>query len=285
MIYLEFRKKFFDLLCRDSSPDFVGYLRAYEGLPLPPEESFEISCELVNGMRVDNMRLAIMCLHRRDVLRWLSAFRCKVPLSQDFLFENAADNCFGIGLADYPSGSEACRIKLYNTYGDLQSQAGKVEHIQRLFSSLNIPDAAFRRDWEQFRDVEFSGVDWGLEGRASIKVYFGPFSLDQFSGGLSGKLLKEDRLCYDVLRQEGLLPKAMIFCARYFLGGRSLRIDICCKTRKMSSYLRMFDPKGEALRFLVDFYRIFPGLSLQYISIQSVPVQKIKFYFLVGRDL
>ena len=282
MISTELRREFFDLLCRNSSPDFIEYLRAYESLPKPPQESFEVSCELVNGIRVDSMRLAIMCLQRQDVLRWISACRHKIPLIQDLLFDNTTDECFGIGLADYPSGSGVCRMKIYNTYGPSQSQVRKVAHIQQLFSILNIPDVEFRKDWERFRKVEFSGIDWDREDRAMIKVYFGPFHLDQLFGSFSEALLKEDILYYDILRQRGLLPERIFFCVRYYRGSRSLRTDMCYRTRKIVPYLRVFDHKREASKFLVDLYRISPGSSLQFISMQRVPVFKEQFYFLVG---
>lgn len=285
MISTEFRKKFFDLLCRNSSPDFIEYLRAYEGLPRPLQESFEVSCELVNGIRVDSMRLAIMCLHRQDVLRWLSACRRKISLIQDLLFENTTEDCFGVGLADYPSGSGVCRMKIYNAYGRSHPEVRKAAHIQQLFSLLNIPDVEFRKDWEQFRKVGISGIDWNREEQVMIKVYFGPFHPEQLFASFWEALLKEDILCYDVLRQKGLLPEAFLFCVRYSRDGRSLRMGMLCRTRKVVPYLRMFDHKQEVSKFLVDFYRIFSGLSLQFISMQWVPVQKMQFYFLVGKYL
>ena len=280
-ISTELRKKLFDLLCRNSSPDFIKYLRAYESLSRPPQESFEVSCELVNGIRVDSMRLAMECLRRQDVLRWFSACRFKIPLIQGLLFENTTDECFGIGLADYPPESGICRMKIYNFYGRSQSQARKVAHIQQLFSLLNIPDGEFRKDWKRFRKVQFSGIDWDREGRATIKVYFGFFDLEKLFGSLSEALSKEEILCYDILRKKGFLPETFLFCVKYSRNGRSLRTDMRYRTRRIVPYLKMFDHKREASKLFVDFYRSFPGLQLEYISMQWSPVQRIQFYFLV----
>ncbi|MEI7998586.1 MAG: hypothetical protein WCH62_03670 [Candidatus Omnitrophota bacterium] len=278
---MELRKKFFNLVCRNCSPDFIEYIRVYETLPKPPQESFEISCELINGIRVDSMRLAIMRLYRQDVLRWISACHHKISFLQDLLYENTTDECFGIGLADYPSGLGICRIKIYNTYGRFQSQKRKSTHIQQSFSVLNIPDVEFRKDWERFKKVEFSGIDWDREGRAMIKVYFGPFRLEQLFGNFSEVLLKEDILCYDILRQKGLLPEKFLFCVRYFQGARSIRTDMRFQTRRIVPYLRIFDHQREASKLFVDFYRIFPGSRLEYISMQWAPILKQQFYFWV----
>lgn len=278
-ISTDLRKKFFDLLCRNSSPDFIEYLRAYEGLSRPPQESFEISCELVNGIRVDSMRLAVERLRRQDVLRWLSACHRKIPSIQDLLYENTTEECFGIGLADYPSGYGVCRMKIYNFYGRSQSQAKKITHIQQLFSLLNIPHVEFRKDWEMFRKVQFSGIDWDGEGQAMIKVYFGLFNLEKLFGSFFKTLSKKESLSYDVLRKRRLLPETFLFCVRYSQKGRSLRTDMRYQTRRFVPFLRMFDRKRNVSKFLIDFYRTFHDLKLEYISMQWIPVQKIQFYF------
>jgi hypothetical protein len=279
MIYTELRKNFFDLLCRNSSPDFIAYLRAYEALPMPFQESLDVSCELINGTRADSMRLAITGLQRRDVLRWLSACHRKIPLIQSLLFENSTDECFGIGLADYPSGMGVCRMKIYNTYGRFQSQDKKVKHIQHLFSLLNIPDVEFRKDLERFKDVDESGVDWELEGGAVLKVYFGPFHRDRLLDSSFGSLPKEEIQYYNILRSKNFLPETFTFSVKYSQNGRFLRTDLHYQTREFVLCFRMFDLKREALKFFVDFYRIFPSLRLQSISLQLVPVQKTYFYF------
>ena len=192
MISVEFRKKFFDLLCRNSSPDFIRYLRAYEGLSVPQQESLEVSCELVNGRRVDGMRMAISCLSRKDVLKWLSACRQKIPFIQDLLFENTTQDCFGIGLADYSSGAGVCRMKIYNTYGPSQTQVRKAAHIQKSFSLLNMGDLQFKKDLEMFGKIEGMAIDWDHQGQATIKVYFGFFGPEQLSVGSLRALSKEE---------------------------------------------------------------------------------------------
>jgi hypothetical protein len=280
MISTERRKKFFDLLCSNSSPDFIEYLRIYENFSRSAQELFEASCELVNGIRVDSMRLAISNLHKQEVLRWIYACRFKIPLIEDLLFEDTKEACFGIGLADYPSGSGVFRMKIYNLYyGRSQSQSRKVAHIQQSFSLLNIPDIEFRKDLEQFRKVNISGIDWDCEGQAMIKVYFGPFPLEQLFGSLSEVFFKDEILCYDILRQKGLLPETFVITARYSRDGRSIRTDFPCRTRKFVPYLKMFDYKREVSKFFIDLYRIFPGLTLQVINMQWTPVQTTKFYF------
>jgi hypothetical protein len=285
MISTDSRKKLFDLLCRNSSPDFIEYLRAYEGLSRPPQEQFEVSCELVNGIRIDSMRLAVTFLRRKDVLRWFSACHRKIPLIQDLLFDNTTDECFGIGLADYPSGSGICRMKIYNDFGPTVSQARRVAHIQQLFSLLNIPDAAFRKDWERFKILDLLGIDWDRDGQAVIKVYFGPFHLGQLFGSLSDVLFKNEILYYDILRQNCLLPHAFFLVAKYSQDGRSQRTDLRLRTRKFAPYFKLFDHKREASKFFIDFYRIFPGMRLEFIGNQWAPSQKTQFYFMVGRYL
>lgn len=286
MIYTEFRKTFFDLLCRDSSPDFIEYLRAYEDLPMPPKELFEISCELVNGIRVDNMRLAIMSLHMRDVLRWLSVCRCPIPWVPDFFSKNVSDNCFGIGLADYPYGSGVCRVKLYNTYTGLPSQARKVAHIKKLFSLLKIPDGEFKKDLSRFRAVRLLSIDWDQDKQAAIKVYFGPFHPEQLSGRLSEALSKDDTACYDILGKNGLLPVKVEFTIRYSKDLRSQKMEMFCPTSRSSEvvpYLKMFDHKREVSKFFVNFSRNIASLNQQVISMQWTPIQKMQFYFQVIR--
>ncbi len=108
----------------------MKYLRAYEDLPRPQQESFEVSCELVNGRRIDRMRLAILGLRRADVLGWMSACGHPARFIDGLLFENTTDACFGIGLADYESGAGNCRIKAYNEYGTSQSQEKNVAHVR-----------------------------------------------------------------------------------------------------------------------------------------------------------
>jgi len=281
MISTSNRKKLFDLLCRNSSPDFIEYLRVYEGLPQPPQESFEISCELVNGIRVDSMRLAILWLQRRDVLRWLSECHRKIPFIQEFLFDNKTEGCFGIGLADYLSGSGVCRMKIYNFYGSAQPESRKTAHIQQAFSLLNIPDVEFMKDWKLFRKIEVSGIDWDREGQPMIKVYFGPFPIEQLFSGFSKALSKEEFLCYNLLKERSMLPETFVFCARYSLNGRSLRTGMRYRTKKFVPYLKMFDNKKEVTKFFVDFYRIFPSLELQVITMQWLPIKKMQFYFLL----
>jgi hypothetical protein len=154
-----------------------------------------------------------------------------------------------------------------------------------LFSVLNIPDHDFKNDLARFRKLHFSGIDWDQDGQAMIKVYFGLFPMGKKFDSLSEALTKQELLCYDHLRKKGLLPANFLFCVRYSQKGRSLRTDLRCRTRQILPYLKMLDPKKDVSRFFVDLYRIFPGLSLQYISLQWAPVQKRQFYFLVGRRL
>ena len=283
MISAQLRKKFFDLLCCHSSSDLIQYLRAYEGLSIPPKELLEVSCELVNGKKADGTRLAITCLRRQDVLEWFSACRKKEPLIQDILFENAAEDCFGIGLADGPLGADACRIKIYNTYGRSQLLVRKIQHIQKLFPLLNISDAKFKKDLELFRKIEGIAIDWDHQGPATIKVYYGYFDSEQLFVAPFQALSKEEILCYDILRQQGLLPRMFLRCARYSRDGRTFRTDMRFQTKRVVPYLRILDHQREASRFFVDFYKIFPDLELEYISMQWAPVEKMQYYFIVEK--
>jgi len=280
-ISIEQRKKVFDLLCRDSSPDFIKYLRAYEGIPRPPSESFEISCELINGIRNDSARLAVFDICRQDVLRWLSACQRQVPLIQDLLFENATDECFMIGLADYPSSSRGCRFKIYNEYSSSLSQIGDGGHAQRLFSLLNISDVAFKKDLDLFKKVKIAAIEWDHQQRAIIKVYFGNFHLEQLFTSFSEALFKDELLCYDNLRKKALLPEIFHICVRYSPQGRSIKMEFNCQTRRVVPYFEMFDQQRQAAKFFADLFRITPGLRLEFLSVQWLPAPKVQYYFLL----
>lgn len=271
----------FDLLCRQGSPDFVKYLRAYEGIARPPGETIEISCELVNGIRKDRGRLAVFDLRRQDVLNWLAACQFKVPLIEDLVFENTTDKCFMIGLADYPARERGCRIKIYNEYGTSTSVAGGEEHAQRLFSLLNIPGHEFQKDRALFRKIKIGAVEWGQSRRAIVKIYFGNFSSEQLFGRFSGVLSPQDLSCYDRLRKNGMLPRIFHFCVRYSRQGRSLKVEFNCQTRRIGPYLDMFDPKREASKLFLELHRLSPGLRMEFLSLQGVPDRKVQFYFKV----
>ncbi len=274
----DFRTKFFDALSCDSSGEFAQYLRAYEKLEIP-DEKFEISCEVVDGLRLDRMRLSIEGLGRQDVLKWFAACRRKIPLIEDLLYTNTTEKCFGIGLADYPSGKGVGRIKIYNFYGRQQLQAQKVEHIAKSFTLLNIPQAAFKKDQSLFKRIEFSGIDWDHEGQATIKVYFGLFNLEELFEKFSGEFARGEMLKYDLLRQKGLLSEKFLICVKYSPKGRSLRADMRYQTRKFVTLLKIFDPRQNVARFIADFYQIFHDLKLEYLSMQWNPKQKMQFYF------
>lgn len=278
-ISVNLRKKFFDILIRNSSSEFVQYLRAYEDLSRSSSEAFEISCELVNGIKVDNVRLSIEGLRRINVLKWLEACHRPIPFIEDLLYKNSTEHCFGIGLADYPSGGGTCRIKIYNFYGRLQSQAKKLAHIRKVFSLLNIPDDQFKKDYERFKRVEFSGIDWDQEGKVTFKVYFGLFPLDHLFDKFFQIFKKDEMKKYEALRKRGLLPEKFICCAKYSQKGSSLRTDMRYQTRKISPFLKIFDVKQEVLASIADFYKVFNDIKLEYIAMQWVPVQKIQFYF------
>ena len=280
-VSLACRQNLFDLLCAEGSADLVGNLRAYEGIPRPEDESFEVSCELVNGVRADSIRIAIMNLHRQDVLRW-AACRHRIPLIEDLLFDNATDGCFGIGFADYSSGRGVCRTKIYTEYGSSNSKAGKLAHLQRLFPLLNISDKEFKDDLKRFGKVDATGIDWDAQDRSVIKVYWGPFQLEELLAKYSDVLLSKEILCYDLLRQYDLLPRSFLIVAKYSGEGRSRRTDLCIRTRRVVPFFRMFDPHKEAAKVFLDISRIYPRWRLEYIGLQWEPVEKVQFYFLMG---
>ena len=278
----DFRGKVFDFLCSNSTPDFNRYLRTYEKLSGPKREFFEISCELVGSARADSMRVAITYLRQKDVLGWLSACGFQIPSVEKLLGGNEKDDCFGIGLADYPPGAGACRIKLYNNF-EGTSYAGRVDHVRQLLTLLNIPEEGFKRDFRTFKRADTMSVDW--DGRqADIKVYWGPFRPEDFLRGFPEVLFKDEILCYDILRREDLLPEAFFMVVRYSSQGRSQRTDLRLRTRKIVPYLKMFDRQKQASRFFSNLYRSFPDLRLEFISLQWAPVQRTQFYFVVGED-
>lgn len=270
----------FDLLCRWGSPDFVKYLRAYDSIPRPKGESLETSCELADGIREDRGRLAIFNLQRQDVLNWIAACQLKIPSVEDLVFGNTIDECFMIGLADYPSKARGCRLKIYNEYGTSKSLDTGDKHAAQLFSLLDIPDYEFKKDFELFKKIKIGAVEWDGQQRAMIKIYFGDFDSKQLLGRFSGMFLKEELLCYGQLLKKGLLPKKFHFCIRYSRKeGRSLKIELNCQTRKVVPYLDMFDQRREAAKFFLELYRLFPGLRMEFVSIQWDPAQKVQFYF------
>jgi hypothetical protein len=279
------RKRLFDFLSDHSSSEFVEYLRAFESLPKSSNESFEVSCELMNGKRIDQMRLAILGLNRNDVLGWVSACRLQIPLIEELLFENTKDECFGIGLADYPSGAGLCRIKLYNEYRDFQSQTRTIAHIQTLFSLLNIPDEAFKKDLELFGKVRISAIDWDMENQAMIKVYFGFFRPEGAFQGFAGALLKEDLICYNNYKKHGFMPEKVQFSIRYSKEERSLKTEMFFQGIKIVPFLKLFDHQREVSRFFADFYKDLPDLVLHVISMQWVPVERMQFYFMIRPNL
>lgn len=283
-VNIALRKRLFSILCVRSSQDFIEYLRVYEDLPMPRKESFEVSCELVSGMRRDSARLAILGLHRQDVLRWLYRCHREIPLIQKLLFNNTTE-CFGIGLTDYPLGLGVCRIKIYNEYGLSKSQVDERSHIQSLFAILNIPDNDYKQDLERFGKVHMSGIDWDCNGQATIKVYFGFFQSGQSVNSLKQSLSDDDSFYYNTLRDNGLLPETFLFCIRYSRGGRSVRTDMRVQTRKIVPYLRIFDHQGEIERFLADFSSVFLRLSLEFVSVNLLPVKKVQFHFCLGKIL
>ena len=286
MIALESRKKLFEMLRAGCSSDFAVYLRGYEMLhPRPSKESFEVSCELVNGKRVDQMRLAVLGLQKHDVLEWLKACQRHIPMVKELLFDSALDACFGIGLADYTSGQGACRIKIYhNTFGNTYPQVAKFQHLRRLFALLGIPELEFIKDWQRFKKVDISGIDWDGQDQATIKVYYGPFYPQDLFGRFSEVFSKQDIMRYDALWQEGLLAEAFLFCAKYGRQGRSIRTDMRYRTKNPAAYLKEFDPHHEASRAFLDFYKVFPASRLEFISMEWSAVERMQFYFLLMNE-
>ena len=276
------RQALFNLLCRQTSPRFTEYLRVYEHLPQPRGESFELSCELVDGVRVDSMRVAIMCLRKKEVLRWLLASNNRVPFVRDVLFDNETDECFGIGMADYPTGLGARRIKIYNAYKRSQVRVRKTDHILQLCDLFNIPDNGFRKDLERFEKIELSSIDWSREKKAAIKVYFGPFNSDQLFKRFSRVFPKDEIMPYRVLCEKKLLPEVVYFTAKYSQEGHTFRVDLCNRMKDIRPYLKAFDHHQQVSGFLADFRRIFPDLHLQWISTQGAFFHKIQLYFFLG---
>jgi hypothetical protein len=277
--YCLFRRKLFIHLKQICSPDFINYLNAYEALPLPPKESLEISCELDNGIRVDSMRLAILYLQKQVLLNWLSS--CHDPISKvdDVLFDNYTDHCFGIGLADYPSKAGVCRKKIYNFFGSSATDLMKINHIKKNFKILNISDMDFERDLRLFKLLEFSGNDWDLKHQPIIKVYYGPFYLQQLFDEFSEQFSKEEILRFKELHQKGFLSEKFSITARYHREKRNLRVDMFYKFKSIVPYLRIFDVNREVSKFLLEMYKIFPGTNLTGVSMQGFPRNKTQFYF------
>lgn len=228
------------------------------------------------------MRVAIMCLRKKEILRWLLASHNPVPFVRDLLFDNETDECFGIGLADYPKSRGAGRIKIYNAYKRSRIQAGKTGHVRKLCALFGIPDKSFRKDLDRFANLELSSLDWNLEHKAAVKAYFGPFRSEQlfkkFSRVFSGKEITQ----YRELGRRKLLPEAVYLTGRYSSDGHSLRVDLCNRKQDIQPYLKAFDRRQQVARYLSAFRRIFPDLHLQWISLQGVPVNKIQFYFFLG---
>lgn len=279
---LEKKKEVFDLLVQAGSEDFAHYLRAYEGIPRPPAETLEVSCELVDGARKDRARMAVFNLRRQEVLNWLEGCRINIPSFEKLVFENEIDGCFMIGLADYLSEERGCRLKIYNEYMTSKSVGGGGEHAEQLFSLLDIPDHEFKKDLRLFKKIKIGAVEWDREHNALVKIYFGDFDSRELLGRFSKILHEEERLCYERMRSDGLLPEVFHFCVRYTKeGAKSLKVELNCRTRRIVPYLEQFDPNREAAKFFRELYRLFPGLRMEFMSMQWAPAQKVQFYFRV----
>lgn len=281
MISVISREKLFQLLLRNCSLRFSKYLSAYKDLLDIKQESFEVSCELVDDVRSDNIRLAILGLNQTDVKRWIRACGDKIILTRDFLFDNAHERCFAIGLADYPDGAGTCRRKFYNFYGRAKSEKIKIKHIEKILSLLGIPNIDFKNDCVLFSKIEASGLDLDNDNRATIKVYFGPFSSTILSEKCVRELVNTDIAFLDLLKRYQMFSATVLFCVGYARSGRSVRVGLRYRTENIKPYLQLFDRYGQVLRFVSDFYKEFPKLSLQVVTVQRAPVKKMQFYFLL----
>jgi hypothetical protein len=279
MIPAQLRELFFLLLCRRSSPEFHTYIHAYQGIARPPYESFEVSCELMNGIKTDRMRMAILGLGRQDVQRWMTASKGKDPLLEDILFENKKEACFGIGLVDFSYGQGISRAKIFNEYGHIPTQSQKRKHIRQLFSILKMSSLEFEKDLNLFESIKLSSIDWDLQGQARIKVYYGPFTPQIMQEKFPELINRDGNLNYHHLERNDLMPQAFEICARYGFQRPSLKVNMKCRRGRTIPYLKMFDNKREASRFFVDFYRTIPALELTYICEEWDPIQKTQFYF------
>lgn len=274
----EQRKTIFDYLCRNGSPELIKYTRAYEGITRPPHETMEVSCELVDGMRADRCRVAIFNLTRQDVFRWLNACKINLP-SGEIVFENAIDECFMIGLADYASNDRGCRIKIYNEYGTSKAVKRGEAHAKKLFSLLDVPDHEFQRDLEFFAKIKISAVEFDSFQIPLIKIYYGNFDTELLFGRFSKLLTTDEMAVYHRMREIALLPDVFHFCVRYSKSGRSLKIELNCRSRKIVPYLKLFDERREASSFFAELYRMCPDLRLEFVSLQWTPLRKVQFYF------
>ncbi len=279
MIPAQFREIFFLLLRLRSSPAFHAYIHAYQGIAKPPYESFEVSCELIDGVKTDRMRMAILGLRRLDVKRWMTASKGEDPLLEGILYENNTEACFGIGLVDFSHGHGISRAKIFNEYGQRPSQSQKRMHVRKLFSMLNVYSAEFEKDLDRFKTIKLSSIDWDLQGQAMIKVYYGPFTPKAMHKKFPEMLHKDRNLDYHNLERNDLMPQAFEICARYGFHRPSLKVNMKCRRGRTVPYLKMFDEKREASKFFADIYSKIPALELTYICEEWDPVRKTQFYF------
>ncbi len=273
------RKQLFNVLCSRSSPNFQKELRSYEAMPQPRSESFEVSCELIDGVRVDQMRVAIMCLYRQEVMDWLVLHHPSIKRVEELLFNNPHEDCFGIGFADYPQEQGVRRVKLYNCYGHQKIQPPMREHIFKLFAMLGLSESEFRKDLQTFDQIRFSCVDWDEKGKAAIKVYYGLFHQDLLFDRFAREFSPEDMGRLRDLSCKALLADKFVVTGKYGNEGKVLRVDMCYNTKDFSSYMKHFDPHGQTAAFFAGFKPIFPELSLQYMGMQFDPSLKIQSYF------
>ena len=127
-----------------------------------------------------------------------------------------------------------------------------------------------------------SCVDRDSTGKQNVKVYFGPFHIEDLFDRLGCFLSKDEALSYKTLDKKNILPKIFYFCVKYCAEMRTIRTDMCYKTKVIVPYLKALDRKEQIIRALKDMYKIFPEISLQYIGMQLAPVEKLQFYFLLG---
>lgn len=272
------RKQLFNVLCSRSSPNFQKELRSYEAMSQPKSESFEVSCELIDGVRVDQMRVAIMCLYRQEVMNWLVLHHPSIKDVEELLFNNPYEDCFGIGFADYPQEQGVRRVKLYNCYGHQKIQPPMREHIFKLFAMLGLPDEEFREDLQIFDRVRLSCIDWDAEGRPALKVYFGLFHNESLFNDYSNVFSQGEMDRFKELQQQGLMPELFNVGVKYEANKRSVRLDMCCQEGDVQSYLKRFDRQGDIESFLGS-YDMFQVRSLQYIGLQVMRVEKVQLYF------
>ena len=277
---IQARKKLLRYFETKASAQTFGVLEKFFKIIGQDPAPLEVSSECGQRGGRDYVRLALSCLRRDQVLELFSQTNHKQAV-EEFMLANHDDPCFGMGIADYGSGCDEQRTKLYNYYDLLKNKTLWKDHLIELCRKTGISWQDVERDIDYFKEVQMSAVDFYDHGEVHLKVYFGPFPsqdiLTKFLNLFNAQAVKQYRKWLD---GESLSQLALL-CIRYAPQGRSIRTDFWCQARHIVPYLREFDLQGDAVRLYKDLCAISTNQVLTFICVDMDQRPRTQFYFLL----